>query len=155
MSFRWPKDGPNSAPSYIISGIPYLTQSSGHSGGEVPRADGGSPDTLKHELPYATKFFEVENIHGSRTLRVGFSALGVKGTVSSHYFTVAAGAKSEIYYLRCKELYFGGEGGSSDFKLVAGLTNIPASNFPILTGSVTGSSVGSAIANFPINTGVG
>ena len=123
MSIRWPRNGPNNAPSYIVSGIPYLTQSTTT---EVPNVSGA---TLKHELPYATKFFEVENI-GSNVLRVGFTDLGVKGTVTSNYFTVAAGAKSEIYNLRCKDLFFGGQSGTTGFKLVAGLTNIPANNFP-------------------------
>ena len=149
MGTHWPQNGPNHAPLYIISGIPYITQSAAE---EVPDVSGA---TLKHEFPYATKFFEITNIDSTHVLRVGFTDLGVKGTVSSHYFTLAAGATSEIYYLRCKELYFGGESGTSGFKIVAGLTDIPSKNFPALTGSITGSAVGSGLAVYPINSGVG
>ena len=49
--------------------------------------------------------------------------------------------------VRCKEIYFlsntvnsdpTASGQSSEFSLIAGLTNIPSSQFPILTGSVAG-----------------
>tara|TARA_B100000900_G_scaffold412035_1_gene432986 strand:- start:70 stop:510 length:441 start_codon:yes stop_codon:yes gene_type:complete len=132
MSSNWPKTGPNHAPAYIASGVPFVTQSTGT---EVPNA---ASNTLRFSFPFVTKFFQVENIHGSRGLRVGFSDLGVKGTVTKNFISVAAGQKTDVLDMRCKELYFGGEGGTSAFRIIAGLTMIPDSEFPVLTGSVPG-----------------
>tara|TARA_Y100000593_G_C4287600_1_gene326406 strand:- start:340 stop:762 length:423 start_codon:yes stop_codon:yes gene_type:complete len=132
MATNWPKTGPNHTPAYISSGIPYVTASTAN---EVPQAPGG---TLKFSFPFVTKFFQIENTDASQDLRVGFSDLGVKGTVTNNYMSVAANTKTDVLELRCKELYFGGTGGKASFRIIAGLTTIPASNFPILTGSVDG-----------------
>ena len=136
MSTNWPTTGPNHTPAYITSGIPFVTKSAAE---EVPRADGGgSPATMKFSFPFVTKFFQVENTHGSRVLRIGFSDAGVKGDITKNYISVANGQKTEILDLRCKELFFGGEGGTADFRIIAGLTTIHAREFPVLTGSVNG-----------------
>ena len=132
MSSNWPKTGPNHAPAYIASGIPYVTQSAAN---EVPDA-GATP--MKFSFPFVTKFFQIENTHGSRALRVGFSELGVKGSVTKNYISVPNGQKTDVLDMRCKELYFGGEGGTADFRIIAGLTIIEAKQFPVLTGSVAG-----------------
>ena len=56
----------------------------------------------------------------------------------------------QTFELRCKEIYLLSDaaaasnpttaGNSTSFSLIAGLTTIPASSFPILTGSVNGTS---------------
>ena len=127
MATNWPKTGPNHAPAYISSGVPYVTASAAN---EVPQSPAG---TLRFSFPFVTKFFQIENTDSAQALRVGFSDLGVKGSVTSNYMSVAAGEKTDVLELRCKELYFGGTGGPSSFRIIAGLTTIPASNFPILT----------------------
>tara|TARA_Y100000114_G_C11762526_1_gene330737 strand:- start:4550 stop:4984 length:435 start_codon:yes stop_codon:yes gene_type:complete len=136
MALNHPKAGPNSVPAYIMSGVPYVTQSVS---GEVPRCDGGgSPSTLKHSFPFVTKFFQVENLSSTRVLRVGFSDLGVKGSVTNNFIEIAASGKSEVFELRCKEIFLGSVAGTGAARIVAGLTTIQQGEFPILTGSVDG-----------------
>lgn len=131
MANNWQKAGPNHVPSYITSGIPFITSSTS---GEAPSGN----TTVKFSFPYVTKFFQIENADSTNALKFGFSDLGTLGTVTDNSITVVAGARSEIYDMRCKEIYFTGDGGTSTFKIIAGLTTIPASNFPILTGSIDG-----------------
>ena len=79
-----------------------------------------------------TKFFQVENTDSAQALRVGFSDAGVKGTTTENYILVPAGEKTDVLELRCKELYFGGVGNKSSFRIIAGLTLITGSEFPEL-----------------------
>ena len=130
MSLNWPKMGAGHVPSYQISGLPYVTQSAaGEAGGTV----------IKHTFPFVTRYFQIGN-QSANKLRVGFTENGVKGTVTNNYFIVEAGieaANAPRIEIRCKELFFventGGQPAS--FEIVAGLTGIPNSQFPILTGS--------------------
>ena len=131
MANNWQKAGPNHVPSYISSGIPFVSASTSN---EAPSA----ATTVKFSFPFVTKFFQVESLGGN--LKFGFSDLGTLGTVTDNAIKVANNAKSEIYEIRCKEIYLTGDGGDATFKIIAGLTTIPASNFPILTGSVDGTS---------------
>ena len=129
MATDWPKTGPNFVPAYISSGIPFVSASTNN---EAPAAN----TTVKFSFPFVTKFFQVESLGGD--LKFGFSDLGTLGTVTDNAIKVANNAKSEIYDMRCKEIYLTGDGGAATFKIIAGLTTIPASNFPTLTGSVAG-----------------
>lgn len=129
MANNWQKAGPNHVPAYITSGIPFISQSATN---EAP----SGATTIKFSFPYVTKFFQVESISGD--LKFGFSDLGTLGAITDNSISVSSGQKSEIYDLRCKELYLTGDGVTSTFKIIAGLTTIPASNFPILTGSING-----------------
>ena len=129
MANDWQKAGPNHVPSYITSGVPFVSQSASN---EAP----SGATTVKFTFPYVTKFFQVESTSGN--LKFGFSDLGTLGTVTDNSISVASGEKSEVYELRCKELYLTGDGGAATFKIIAGLTTIPSSNFPVLTGSIEG-----------------
>ena len=133
MATDHPKAGPNSIPAYQMSGVPYVTASIADEAGATP---------IRHDFPFVTRFFQVKNTDaGGHALRVGFSAEGVKGTVTKNYFTLAAGAQSDVLELRTKTLYFVEDAGSSpaSFEIIAGLTTIPADQFPILSGTVGGS----------------
>jgi hypothetical protein len=136
MAINHPKAGPNSVPSYQLSGIPYVTASVAD---EVP-INTGTP--IKIEFPYVTRFFQVENTDGNGALRVGFSVHGIKPFAggTQNYFTVGTGNKSEIYEMRTKDIFFLGDDGTNptSFRLIAGLTTIERNQFPILTGSVNG-----------------
>jgi len=136
MATDHPKAGPNSIPAYQLSGVPYVTASAGN---EVP-INTGSP--VKLEFPYVTRFFQIENIDDDAVLRVGFSSLGVKGTYTKNYFTIATGQKSDVLELRTKDLWFLSDHGSNlgTFRVSAGLTTIDRDEFPTLTGSFGGSS---------------
>lgn len=133
MATNHPKAGPNSVPAYQLSGIPFVT---GSTTTEVP---GTNSDPIKLEFPYVTRFFQIENI-GSHPIRVGFSKDGVQGSLTSNYFVVANGSKSDVLELRTKDLFFNTNDASNTtgYRLIAGLTTIDRSNFPVLTGSVNG-----------------
>ena len=129
MATDHPKAGPNSIPAYQLSGVPFIKQSATNA---VPANTG---DPVKLEFPYVTRFFQVENTDSAETLRVGFSSLGVKGTVTKNYFIIAAGQKSDVLELRTKELWFLSDHNSnpSSFRVTAGLTTIDRGEFPTLT----------------------
>lgn len=134
MATNHPKAGPNSVPAYQLSGIPFVT---GSTTTEVPSL---GADPIKLEFPYVTRFFQIENI-GSNALRFGFSKDGVKGSLTSNYFVVGHNDKSDVLELRTKDLFFvtdSGGGATTGYRLIAGLTTIDRSNFPVLTGSVNG-----------------
>ena len=177
MSQNHPKAGPNFAPAYQISGIPFVTSSAP---GEVKGIDsnGASPEPISVKFPHVTKYVTIRNT-GVNELRVGFSARGMFApgerlpaslggaakpaiTANDHknYFLIPSQSATKAQNpdtfgtivtldVRCKEIFFqsngvGADGTagavSTDFSMLAGLTMIPSSNFPILTGSVLGTS---------------
>lgn len=161
MATNFPKSGANNAPQYQMSGIPFVTSSADH---EVKGVHSGapSPEPININFDYVTKWIEIENTDsGPHGLRVAFTKTGSfaaserlpgGGTKAAgdhgHYIVVAAGQKVK-YDFRCKSLFFVSNtttgdpnlaGNSSSFTLRAGLTTIPASNFPVLTGSISGTS---------------
>jgi len=166
MSSRWMKAGPNHVPSYQTSGIPFVTSSA--SPFEVAGIDGNSASAapVHIQFPYVTKFITVTNI-GGNPLRMGFTPNGlfspgerlpngaVKGEdLGRHYYIISTGSgvsgqssnSTQTFEIRCKDIYFKshtsdnspGNDHATGFTLIAGLTTIPRSNFPLLTGSVNG-----------------
>lgn len=120
--------GPNSVPAYQLSGVPFVTSSS---------PTGVTTTPYKITFPYVSRFMVVRNL-STTDLRVGFSANGVSG---SNYFVVSSGSTTPRLEVRCKEVYFMQHSASpTGFSLLAGLTSIPNSAFPVLTGSVTSGS---------------
>jgi hypothetical protein len=139
--------GPNFVPAYQISGVPYVTSSNGNELAAAPQ---------KITFPYATRFFQITNT-GDDPLRIGFSRNGVNGEGGSvsgstyetssparclNYLVVsgsAAGAQQSTVRLevRCKEIWVRRDGSvNTGFSLIAGLTGVESSQFPIFTGSM-------------------
>jgi hypothetical protein len=131
MSLKYAQSGPGNAAEYLVSGTPYVTRSAAT---EVPSsAAAGTP--LKHSFPFVTRFFNIQNI-GANPLRVGFTLNGVTGSVTSNYIVLDSGTTSSITYeIKTKELYFLGDGGTTGFEIMAGLTSVATKQFPLLTGS--------------------
>jgi hypothetical protein len=149
MSSQWPKAGPNHVPSYLTSGIPYVTSSSAT---DVPEdASGVSPYQV--DFPYVTKFVTVNNI-GTNDLRVAFTALGCYAPSETYtdgqtldsdhprnYFVIreqeAGSMQTVTFDVRCKSVFFLSDNtGTTGVSVLAGLTTIPAESFPVITGSV-------------------
>lgn len=129
MSLKYARSGAGNAAEYLVSGTPYVTRSLAT---EVPDV-GGTP--LKLTFPFVTRFFNIQNI-GANPLRFGFSKNGVTGSITSNYIVLDAGVTSSITYeIKTKELYFLGDGGTTGFEIIAGLTSVDTKQFPILTGS--------------------
>jgi hypothetical protein len=129
MALNHPKAGPNSIPPYQLSGVPYVTASAGNEVDVTP---------IRHDFPFVTRFFQVKNTDADHAMRVGFSANGVSATETKNYFLLAAGAQTDILELRTKTLFFRANAGSAQasFEIVAGLTTIESSEFPILSGTI-------------------
>ena len=129
MALNHPKAGPNSIPAYQLSGVPYVTASAGNEVDVTP---------IRHDFPFVTRFFQVKNTDGAHALRVGFSANGVSAAETKNYFLLAAGVQTDVLELRTKTLFFRADAGSAQasFEIVAGLTTIKSSEFPVLSGTV-------------------
>lgn len=109
--------GPGSLSEYMISGIPWVTSS------QVPVG------ILNVNFLNVTSFFTIKNA-SANTIKVAFTENGFK---TGNYFSLAS---NEVFSgdLRVKTLFLSSS-STSNFELVAGITSIPASNFPNLTGS--------------------
>ena len=152
MSFGRPKsNGPNFVPAYQVSGVPFVTSS---------QNDEVTTTPVKITFPGATRFFVFTNT-GVDTLRVGFSENGVNGiacyndpgNTREHYFLVTGshshqsnasnGTSSTVRLeLRCKELFIRlhdnikPAANKGQFSLVAGMSGVDATQFPVLTGTM-------------------
>ncbi len=124
MSLHRP--GIGNAASYQVSGIPWVSSSLA-----VP-ASGST--TLEISFPQVTKSVIVKNAStGSVQMRVGFSDNGVKGT---NFFLLSAG-ESFAADLKVTRVYLMSNNGTVlNASVVAGLTNIPATE---LTNNWSGS----------------
>ena len=145
---QFTNQGPSFVPAYQISGVPFATSSNGAEVSTTP---------IRVAFPFVTRFFQVTNT-SAEDLRIGFTSAGVGGTgatsgssgLPSHkrqpdhrnYFvvpgtgTAGAAANSIRLEVRCKELWFRRDGSSdAGFTLIAGLTGVAPSAFPVLTGS--------------------
>jgi hypothetical protein len=120
MSFQQRPSGPNNVLEYQASGLPYATQRTTVSG-----------SVAKIEFPYVTKFFQVTNL-GSTAINVGFTSNGVQGT---NRITLASSGSFQGD-IRVTDLFVFGGGSAIPFQVVAGLTQIPRSNFYVLTGAL-------------------
>lgn len=114
MSLHRP--GIGNAASYQVSGIPWVSSSLA-----VPVS---GATTLEISFPQVTKSVIVKNVStGSVQMRVGFSDNGVKGT---NFFLLAAG-ESFAADLKVTRLYLMSNNGTAlTASVIAGLTNIPA-----------------------------
>jgi hypothetical protein len=121
-----PPAGPNFVPAYQVSGVPYVTSSAG---------DDLTTTPVEIGFPYATRFFAVTNV-GSEPIRVGFSQNGINGDVTKNYLVLSGNTSTPRLELRCKSLFLRTVSGTGAFSLIAGLTGIPYSQFPVLTGTL-------------------
>lgn len=112
------RPGIGNAASYQVSGIPWVSSSLA-----VP-ASGSTP--LEISFPQVTKSIIVKNVStGSVQMRVGFSENGVKNT--SNFF-ILSGGESFAADLKVTRVYLMSNNGTAlTASVVAGLTNIPAS----------------------------
>lgn len=111
------RPGIGNAASYQVSGIPWVSSSLA-----VP-ASGST--TLEIGFPQVTKSIIVKNVStGSVQMRVGFSDNGVKN--SSNFFLLSAG-ESFAADLKVTKVYLMSNNGTAlTASVIAGLTNIPA-----------------------------
>lgn len=141
-TMNWPSPGLGHAPSYQVSGIPFVT------GGITV----GST-ALQISFPYVTSWFYITH-HSANDLRVGFSANGVNGT---NYFLVPGTTQTAgqnnysmtvVLPVKCSSIYLKRDNSSdvTTVSVIAGLTSIP-------TAELAG--VGPSGSNWSGSSGVG
>ena len=141
MAINHPKAGPNSVPAYQLSGIPYVT-------GSVVAGENLSAVQKQFDFPYVTRFITLSNYSGATTeeLYVAFSAEGLSGTPATgqkNFFVVGHDTNVTLD-VRCKSVFISTSNDTLKWSMCAGLTTIPADQFPILTGSNGFEGVGGA-----------
>lgn len=117
MTFEYNWSGLNNVAEYMASGMPYVTASTAT---ETPWGV---------NFPFVTKFVTVNNT-GAADITFSFT-VGGNLPSGSNYFTVAGG-ESYTADLRLKTLYIA---GTETYEVMAGLTQIEAKSYPILSGS--------------------
>lgn len=115
------RPGLGNAPSYQVSGIPWVSSSL-----SVP-ATGSSP--LEISFPQVSRSIIVKNLSsGSANMKVGFSANGVAN--GTNYFSLSAG-ESFAADLKVTKIYLLCDTGIQlSASIIAGLTNISATELP-------------------------
>ena len=117
--------GFNYLPSYQVSGIPFLKTVSVSSGA-----------TVQISFPFITSFlhFNTDSSSVNRRLRIGFSANSIangKYLETSRLIRNDSGIVDPVFMYRCKEIFVKNPGsGTIRLSVMAGLTTIPASEFP-------------------------
>lgn len=132
MALKYPQAHEKWVPSYQMSGRPFVTGSS--SAGEL------TTTAVEFRFPQVTRWLQINNT-GAAALRIGFSESGVNASdqAGNNYYTVptaAAGdsAQSPAWELRCETVWLRSDSGTTDFTLIAGLTDIENLDIP-LSGS--------------------
>ena len=138
MSLNHPKAGPNLVGAYQLSGIPFVTGST------------GAAETITRKefpFPFATRFITLSNSSNGagEELRVAFSAegaIGGPGAVEKYEFLCPLN-NAVTLDVRCKTIFVT-TSADMEWSLCAGLTPIAAADFPVLTGSSGFAGVGGA-----------
>jgi len=138
MSLNHPKAGPNLVGAYQLSGIPFVTGST------------GAAETITRKefpFPFATRFITLSNSSNGagEELRVAFSAegaIGGPGAVEKYEFLCPLN-NAVTLDVRCKTIFVT-TSADMEWSLCAGLTPIRAADFPVLTGSNGFAGVGGA-----------
>lgn len=126
MPFEYPTRGANDVSSYFASGIPWVT------GSTLAAAT-----VVHYSFPAVTKKFIVRNT-GTGTIAVGFTQNALLiATSQKKFFTLTSG-QEETLELRVKDLFLSASSGTPTYEIIAGLTPILYDQFPVLTGSVSG-----------------
>ena len=124
MSFNWPQNGPNSVGSYQISGIPYITGSTGAA------EHLNTPKVF--DFPQVSKSITIASNTSGKSVFLAVTENGFS-KAPKHYFEVN-GASSVTFDIRTKRVAIQTD-NSAEWSLFASLTPITASQFPTLTGS--------------------
>lgn len=131
MSSSWGPPSHNFVAEYQQSSIPFVTSSATN---EV-----GGTNPVRVSFPYVTRWVVIHNKNKTQTdtIRFGFSSNGVMGTSGRNYFEIDGSETTMRLEVKCREIWFLADDGSKPcgFTVLAGLTNVPSKDFPVLTGS--------------------
>ena len=126
MSLNWPKAHYGSSAEFQVSSWPFVTSS------QIVTAN----DVKVIEFPGVTRWIVVHNGDhgGSKLVKFGFTENCFLAS-NSNFFDLHAGEKTERLELKCTKIYITATSNTTPFNVMAGYTNVPVSQFPVLTGS--------------------
>lgn len=133
MSINYPRPHHGSASEFQVHGFPFVTSSINN---EVVTSG-----PVKVTFPYVTQFVQITNTGNSKLL-VGFSENGVTGSVTTNRLQIppSGSSMSPVLPIKCREIFFLTDVGTTSFTLLAGLTNV--TEFPVMSGSTGFDGVG-------------
>ena len=128
MSTKVPLPNHNSSAEYLQSGIPYVTSSH----------DMDNNSVVQVSFPTVSRWFIIKNndATAANTLSFGFTQNGVNSNPTANHFIVNGGDQTERLEIKTKDVFIKANAEDVKFSLIAGLTGVPASSFPTLTGSL-------------------
>ena len=150
MSSNWSKTSFKYSPAYMVGGIPYVTSSQNN---ELLAMNHVSKEPVHISFPYITRWICIRSLDNAgsaaRNIRIGFTKNGVKN--NTHCIQIpdqntphnpGFGLTDPVLEIACTDIFLSSDhaSNSTEFSLIAGLTNIPRSEYPNLTGSIDGSS---------------
>jgi hypothetical protein len=109
-------------PAYQVSSIPYVTNSLVTLGG-----------INEHNFDTVTKSITLKNNSADTAIAVSFTLNGLKPDKGNYF--VLSGTESYSGDIRTSKIFVSGAVGNASYQMLVGLTNIPISNFLILTES--------------------
>jgi hypothetical protein len=124
MSINWPKSTYNHVQEYQVASWPWVTSSS--VGTSAVRFGFGSVTrwiTICNETPSGGS---------SKDIYFGFTEAGTNDT---NHFHVLSGQTVGPLEVKCSEIWVKGSAASTPVSIMAGLINIPAGDFPLISGS--------------------
>ena len=125
MGLKWPKAHFGSAAEFTVSSWPFVTASN------VATTN----DVVNVKFPGVTRWICVHNNESagaSKTLKLSFTENGLD---SGFTYLIHAGEQTQRLELKCTELFVGAQHADVTFSVIAGYTNVPIDQFPVLTGS--------------------
>lgn len=123
MGLSYPIINEGYVPAYQASAVPYITSSLISNG-----------QTQVIQFQNVTRFFNVQNVGTVTTDEIAV-AVTERGLTTGNYFTLGQGVSFRDE-LRTTRLYVSCSSGTSvRYQVIAGLTNISANQFLLLTGS--------------------
>jgi hypothetical protein len=127
--YQPPRSGQNNVGEYLASGLPFVTSST------------ATVAPTQIDFPFLTNEMYFGCSGSSGAIRVGFTAQGVQG---SNYFVISSDGTGYQgpYRLRCKTIFIRAHNGTPAYTVTAGLTGIPITSFPVLTGSAADPTTG-------------
>ena len=123
MGLNYPVINEGYVPAYQMSAVPYIT-SSLISVGQIHQID----------FNQATRFFNVQNVGTVNTdeIYVSFTS---RGFATGNCFSLGQGVSFRDEFRTIRLFVSCSSGTSVRYQVIAGLTNIPANQFLLITGS--------------------
>lgn len=125
MSLNWPKPSHNHASEYQVSSWPWVTSSN------------VGTSAVKFDFGYVTRWIMIGNETpsggSSKDVYVGFTQNGTNG--GNKHFHVLAGQTIGPIEMKCTGIWVKGSDATTPVSIMAGLTNVTAGDFPVITGS--------------------